>query len=499
MRYLIVLLAMILVSASASAETFCKYDGPDISDGLNLTSFTVEGPDDIEPGQLITIKFNLKNSLNTPISTDDLGVFAGLRLKYSDNITLGESYRNKVISPGQSVSFSETYNVMDKGVIQIWPSYEIEVGYDSKIGPELWHACKIEVCPDYCADGKARHFLETDENGICKYTKETCEFGCNNDNTACSTDVRLEFVEEATYTFTRNAEAEDCFPYLTMSWSTNREVDSTISFRKFGENSWKTVTAYQTLEGNEYVQKHNPIAFEANATYFIRAKSCSKLGCIETQDFNVSTPNFMKLDKIRTSSGFISWNTICQDNVIPAISLYPTNYTIHIIMSYQKELPNAPWETYTNSTFSEQHKEPFQLDDYKDYTFYMNYCDKFGMCARSHKYSFKAVPEPQDLNAFAEPFCGDNLCDTGESFNSCPKDCQSGSADSYCDKIADNKCDPDCKFGDPDCKSYLRTWILGGVVLAALVLGYLYYRKKNKIFIEIKHRHHDPIEHEQKP
>ncbi|UCG95206.1 MAG: DUF333 domain-containing protein [archaeon] len=51
------------------------------------------------------------------------------------------------------------------------------------------------------------------------------------------------------------------------------------------------------------------------------------------------------------------------------------------------------------------------------------------------------------------PECGDGLCEFGEAYLNCPQDCPSGSPDTYCDKIEDVICDPDCgPEEDIDCK-----------------------------------------------
>lgn len=50
--------------------------------------------------------------------------------------------------------------------------------------------------------------------------------------------------------------------------------------------------------------------------------------------------------------------------------------------------------------------------------------------------------------------CGNGVCNINENFASCPQDCRSGGRDGYCDGEKDNKCDPDCKGEqDPDCRS----------------------------------------------
>jgi putative hemolysin len=53
---------------------------------------------------------------------------------------------------------------------------------------------------------------------------------------------------------------------------------------------------------------------------------------------------------------------------------------------------------------------------------------------------------------FREGICGDGVCVLGESYKDCPQDCPSGSFDGYCDKVKDDRCDPDCEASeDPDC------------------------------------------------
>ena len=48
--------------------------------------------------------------------------------------------------------------------------------------------------------------------------------------------------------------------------------------------------------------------------------------------------------------------------------------------------------------------------------------------------------------------CGNDLCDDGENYQSCPQDCKSGGRDGFCDKEKDAICDPDCaRTEDDDC------------------------------------------------
>ncbi len=49
--------------------------------------------------------------------------------------------------------------------------------------------------------------------------------------------------------------------------------------------------------------------------------------------------------------------------------------------------------------------------------------------------------------------CGNDVCNINENYGTCPQDCPSGRRDGYCDREEDERCDPDCKEEDPDCKS----------------------------------------------
>jgi putative hemolysin len=51
----------------------------------------------------------------------------------------------------------------------------------------------------------------------------------------------------------------------------------------------------------------------------------------------------------------------------------------------------------------------------------------------------------------AETSCGDGICGVPENYEHCPADCPSGGWDGYCDAVADNNVDPDCRQReDPD-------------------------------------------------
>ncbi|MBI2658781.1 hypothetical protein HYX05_01605 [Candidatus Woesearchaeota archaeon] len=58
-----------------------------------------------------------------------------------------------------------------------------------------------------------------------------------------------------------------------------------------------------------------------------------------------------------------------------------------------------------------------------------------------------------DVSSFADT-CGNGICEKHESYESCTKDCPSGSQDDFCDGVEDGICDPDCSpASDADCEA----------------------------------------------
>lgn len=69
-----------------------------------------------------------------------------------------------------------------------------------------------------------------------------------------------------------------------------------------------------------------------------------------------------------------------------------------------------------------------------------------------------------EVSSFADT-CGNNACDAYESYESCTKDCSSGSKDDFCDSINDGICDPDCPSkADADCAESQKSEALGNPI-----------------------------------
>lgn len=79
---------------------------------------------------------------------------------------------------------------------------------------------------------------------------------------------------------------------------------------------------------------------------------------------------------------------------------------------------------------------------------------------------------------------GNKKCDNYENVLSCPGDCASGSADKYCDRIKDGRCDPDCASeADGDCTAAQDyTLVAAGmaVLLAILAAAYFLARRRKR-------------------
>ena len=85
--------------------------------------------------------------------------------------------------------------------------------------------------------------------------------------------------------------------------------------------------------------------------------------------------------------------------------------------------------------------------------------------------------------SFAEGICGDGVCIVEEDYLTCPRDCPSGQANGFCDRVGDGRCDPDCRvYEDSDClikkiREYRTSLILVGILIVLIILGMIIWRK----------------------
>lgn len=102
--------------------------------------------------------------------------------------------------------------------------------------------------------------------------------------------------------------------------------------------------------------------------------------------------------------------------------------------------------TFANSDIK---KIYYNISENRNYQIYLPYDVK---AARIEVYNTRSSKIMDiDVSSFANT-CGNNACEEHESYESCTKDCKSGSEDDFCDSLADGTCDPDCSpKTDTDC------------------------------------------------
>lgn len=100
---------------------------------------------------------------------------------------------------------------------------------------------------------------------------------------------------------------------------------------------------------------------------------------------------------------------------------------------------------------SEIGKAYYNLSENKKYLIYMPYSEN---AARIELYNPKnSIVMDISVSSFANT-CGNKICEEHESYESCTKDCKSGSKDDFCDEASDGICDPDCSVKtDADCRN----------------------------------------------
>ncbi|MEM2291787.1 MAG: CARDB domain-containing protein [Nitrososphaerota archaeon] len=129
-----------------SAETLCKFEGPDVRDDLMLTDYYVEGDPEIGVGGTVIISFKLTYVGKYYVTIDpDMGVFAAAKSPDGDVRIVDKQHRGVTLKSQQSVIFHGEITLNKEGEWLIWPSYCIIKDGKKICGPSEWHACTIRV------------------------------------------------------------------------------------------------------------------------------------------------------------------------------------------------------------------------------------------------------------------------------------------------------------------------------------------------------------------
>ena len=87
---------------------------------------------------------------------------------------------------------------------------------------------------------------------------------------------------------------------------------------------------------------------------------------------------------------------------------------------------------------------------YNNYLIYVPYNQKASRIEIYNQKNSKVAD--LDLTSFLDT-CGNGICESYESYESCKEDCHSGGKDGFCDGVKDGICDPDCLSKlDSDCQ-----------------------------------------------
>lgn len=115
------------------------YAGPDVSrDGVEVTGFSVEGPERVRVGGRLTVHFTLRNTTSKELVFKPYGILVGCRDPQGTNRDFG--HREVSLKPGASYDFVASIQVDKAGLWHFWPGYYLE-----HWGPYKWHEIVIQV------------------------------------------------------------------------------------------------------------------------------------------------------------------------------------------------------------------------------------------------------------------------------------------------------------------------------------------------------------------
>ncbi|MEM7820302.1 MAG: hypothetical protein QW761_01735 [Candidatus Aenigmatarchaeota archaeon] len=408
---LVFVLALFLIffAPSANAANICSYTGPDVSPhNLELSNFTIEGPQRPGVGEQIRVRFTLKNVGDKPINFTDKGVFVGAKVELYDNRQYGFSFQNQTLNPLQKVNFDQNITINETGSWVLWPSYEIWVLTSPpppltptwvKIkGPDMWHMCNVIACPSYCENGIRYYNGYINQEGLCSYLQEACELGCDEQGKDCLNVSRIEITQDPVVEITQDI----CKPLATVRWRTNIDGRGTVFYREFGSSEWKNVSTYS------YDNTSRPSLrlrnLKLNTTYYYYVKSCGPDDCVQSAQYQFTTPvTYIHIESVNVSATMmiatISWKTHCYDvDETPSEwNLVLTNYTLFVTPTAYVHLPNPPWSNVSNSTYNNTHTANLSgmLEEGRNYTFFIRACYRDSdLCADSARYTFVTQERP---------------------------------------------------------------------------------------------------------
>jgi len=116
------------------------YAGPDISeDGVELTNFSVEGPEAPRVGDALVVRFKVRNTTGAEMKFSPFGILVGCRDPDDENRDFGHT-EETILKPDEVFEFEAKIEVDKPGLWHFWPGY-----YLGHWGPYKWQEIRVEV------------------------------------------------------------------------------------------------------------------------------------------------------------------------------------------------------------------------------------------------------------------------------------------------------------------------------------------------------------------
>ena len=152
---------------------------------VRLENFTVSGPADLGKGAMLQVDFYITNFGQKALNLTDKGVFAGVLGPGWSEEEFGAVNAGEMFETEQIIHFSRQFAIPEKGVWDIWPSYEFwKKSYSAVLdanvtvrvkGPLYWQACEITACPEeYCEEGMHYTLEYAGQDRDCVYEEGEC-------------------------------------------------------------------------------------------------------------------------------------------------------------------------------------------------------------------------------------------------------------------------------------------------------------------------------------
>jgi len=129
------------VEATAPAKEASSrfFAGPVLSpDGVELTDFSVEGPEPVKVGDTLVVRFTYRNTTGVTMHFSSYGVLVACRDPDDKNRDFG--HREVRLAPGESFTMEAQIKVDKPGLWRFWPGYWLE-----HWGPFKRYAITVEV------------------------------------------------------------------------------------------------------------------------------------------------------------------------------------------------------------------------------------------------------------------------------------------------------------------------------------------------------------------